>query len=75
MGHSLGAVRRLPDGVKREDWRVGNPVGAGLEETRRVLEDIERRVHALLVELNVLPATEETAEPGDGVSDADGGES
>ena len=52
MGHSVGAVE-LPDGIRHEDWRVGDPVGAGIDETRRVREDIERRVRALLAELNV----------------------
>jgi arsenate reductase len=57
MGHSVGAVE-LPEGARHEDWRVGDPVGASLEEVRRVREDIERRVRDLLVELRVLPATE-----------------
>lgn len=55
MGHSVGAVA-LPEGPRHEDWRVGDPVGATIEEVRRVRDDIERRVRELLVELNVLPA-------------------
>jgi arsenate reductase (thioredoxin) len=54
MGHSVGNVE-LPEGVKHLDWRVGDPVGASIEETRRVRDDIERRVRELLVELRVLP--------------------
>jgi protein-tyrosine-phosphatase len=53
MGHSVGEVE-LPQGVKRQDWRVGDPVGASVEEARRVRDDIERRVRELLAELQVL---------------------
>jgi arsenate reductase len=60
MGHSVGEVK-LPEGARYQDWRVGDPIGASLQEVRRVRDDIERRVQALLVELRVLPA----AEPGD----------
>ena len=57
MGLSVGVVE-TPDGVRREDWRVGDPVGATIEEARRVRDDIERRVRTLLEELEVLaPAT------------------
>ena len=52
MGHSVGAVE-LPETVRRVDWRVGDPSGAELDEVRRVRDDIERRVRALLVELGV----------------------
>ena len=65
MGHSVGKVE-LPEGVKHEDWRVGDPVGASIEETRRVRDDIERRVRGLLVELRVLPPPDAPDEP-DGV--------
>jgi arsenate reductase len=63
MGHSVGEVA-LPEGVKRQDWRVGDPVGASIEETRRVRDDIERRVRALLEELGVLPAPDASVESG-----------
>jgi arsenate reductase len=53
MGHSVGSID-LPDGVRHEDWRVGDPVGATLEEARRVRDDIERRVRALLSDLEAL---------------------
>jgi arsenate reductase (thioredoxin) len=61
MGHSVGAVE-LPEGAKREDWRVGDPVGASLDEVRRVRDDIERRVRQLIAELHVdAPAAEPSA--------------
>ena len=62
LGHSVGEVE-LPEGTKHEDWRVGNPVGASLEEVRRVRDDIERRVRELLAELHALPP-EEAGEVG-----------
>jgi hypothetical protein len=43
----------IPDGVGHEDWRVGDPVGAPIEEVRRVRDDIERRVRAPLQRLDV----------------------
>jgi arsenate reductase len=52
MGHSVG-VFDIPDGVRHEDWRVGDPVGAQLDEVRRVREDIERGVRTLLERLGV----------------------
>ena len=59
MGHSVGAID-LPDGVRHEDWRVGDPIGAPLTEIRRVRDDIEYRVRALLGELGVLGADAST---------------
>jgi arsenate reductase len=53
MGHSVGQIE-LPEGVMHQDWRVGDPVGASIEEARRVRDDIERRVRELLTELQVL---------------------
>jgi arsenate reductase (thioredoxin) len=61
MGHSVGQVD-LPEGAKHQDWRVGNPVGASVDEARRVRDDIERRVRKLLIELQVLEP-EEATEP------------
>jgi len=52
MGHSVGPLE-LPGPVRREDWRVGDPIGAPLEEIRRVRGDIESRVRTLLSELGV----------------------
>ena len=50
MGRSVGAFE-IPATVRHVDWRIGDPAGADLEEVRRVCEDIERRVDALVEEL------------------------
>jgi protein-tyrosine-phosphatase len=50
MGRSVGVVE-IPENVRHEDWRVGDPGGAPLDEVRRVREDIERRVAKLADEL------------------------
>lgn len=50
MGRSVGAVE-VPEGTRHEDWRVGDPTGAPVDEVRRVRDDIDRRVQALLTEL------------------------
>jgi arsenate reductase (thioredoxin) len=55
MGHSVGVID-IPEGVRREDWRIGDPIGAPIEEVRRVRTDIEYRVRALLTELGVAGA-------------------
>ena len=55
MGHSVGVIDIPPD-TRHEDWRVGDPIGAPVEEIRRVRDDIEYRVHALLDELGVQTA-------------------
>jgi arsenate reductase (thioredoxin) len=55
MGHSVGVID-IPEGVRREDWRIGDPIGAPIEEVRRVRSDIEYRVRALLSELGVVGA-------------------
>ena len=34
MGRSVGDVR--PPGSRHEDWRIGDPVGAELDEVRRL---------------------------------------
>jgi arsenate reductase (thioredoxin) len=60
MGHSVGVVD-IPEGVRREDWRIGDPIGAPVEEIRRVRSDIEYRVRALLTELGVVGADTTTA--------------
>jgi arsenate reductase len=59
MGRSVGTIE-LPEGTLREDWRVGDPTGAPVDEARRVRDDIDRRVQALLVELE---GPEEPEEP------------
>jgi arsenate reductase len=50
MGRSVGDVE-IPEETRHEDWRVGDPTGAPIDEVRRVRDDIERRVMALLEEL------------------------
>jgi arsenate reductase (thioredoxin) len=50
MGRSVGEVE-IPEGTRHEDWRVGDPSGAPVDEVRRVRDDIDRRVEALLAEL------------------------
>jgi arsenate reductase (thioredoxin) len=50
LGRSVGPVR-IPEGTRHEDWRIGDPVGAPLEEVRRIRDEIDRRVQALIVEL------------------------
>jgi arsenate reductase (thioredoxin) len=51
MGRSVGAVK-LPEGTRHEDWRVGDPTGAPVDEVRRVRDEIDARVGALLGELD-----------------------
>lgn len=53
MGHSVGSIE-IPPGARHEDWRVGDPIGAPIDEIRRVRTDIEYRVGALLSELRVM---------------------
>jgi arsenate reductase (thioredoxin) len=50
MGRSVGAVE-IPDGTRHLDWRVGDPTGAPVDEVRRVRDEIDARVAALLAEL------------------------
>ena len=57
MRHSVGVVE-IPAGVRHEDWRVGDPIGAPTDEVRRVRHDIEYRVRAPLDDLGVLHAQE-----------------
>ena len=52
MGHSVGVIQ-MPANVRHEDWRVGDPIGAPLDEIRRVRTDIEHRVRMLLASLGV----------------------
>jgi len=60
MGHSVGDVE-LPSAARHEDWRVGDPTGAPIEEIRRVRGDIEYRVRGLLHELGIPVAGEQAA--------------
>ena len=50
MGRSVGSVR-IPPGARHDDWRIGDPVGADLDEVRRIRDEIDRRVQALINEL------------------------
>lgn len=50
MGRSVGAVE-IPPGTRHEDWRVGDPTGAPVDEVRRVREDIDRRIQSLMDQL------------------------
>jgi arsenate reductase len=51
MGRSVGAVE-LPADKRQVDWRVGDPTGAPVDEVRRVRDEIDGRVRALLAELS-----------------------
>jgi arsenate reductase (thioredoxin) len=55
MGRSVGAVE-IPESARREDWRVGDPTGAPVEEVRRVRDEIDGRVQALLAKLESVGA-------------------
>jgi len=50
LGRSVGRVE-LPPGKRHEDWRVGDPVGASLEEIRRIRRELELRVDELVAGL------------------------
>jgi hypothetical protein len=50
MGRSAGIVE-IPDGVRHVDWRIGDPVGAPIDEIRHIRDDIHERVEALAAEL------------------------
>jgi arsenate reductase len=41
-------------GKRYEDWQVEDPAGQDLETVRRIVEDVDTRVQALLAELDVL---------------------
>lgn len=61
MGHSVGIVN-LPAGIRHEDWRIGDPIGASVEEVRRVSADIEYRVRDLLTDLGTIASGGSQAE-------------
>jgi arsenate reductase len=44
-------------GVEHEDWPVEDPRGRPIEHVRRIREEVEARVRALLVERGWLPPT------------------
>ena len=62
MGRSVGDVR-IPAGARHLDWRVGDPDGASLEEVRQIRTDIERRVNALVIDLQEIAVVDAAAEP------------
>ena len=62
MGHSVGVIE-IPRGIPREDWRIGDPIGAPIAEIQRVRADIEYRVRALLTDLGV-PITKHQSSNG-----------
>lgn len=53
LGHSVGVVE-IPLHARHADWRVGDPLGASIEEIRRIRGDIAYRVRDLLAELGVV---------------------
>jgi arsenate reductase len=63
MGHSVGVID-IPPNVRHEDWRIGDPIGAPLDEIRRVRADIEYRVRRLLTDLGVTRHDADTVEAG-----------
>lgn len=54
-GPSVGSVQ-IPEGTRHEDWRIGDPTGAQIDEARRVRDQIDVRVQELLAELEGAPA-------------------
>lgn len=56
MGRGVGAVR-IPSGARHEDWRIGDPVGADLDEVRRIRDEIDQRVQTLVASLAPAPAS------------------
>ena len=51
MARSVGEIS-IPGHTRHLDWRVGDPGGADIDEVRRIRDDIARRVHALIDELD-----------------------
>jgi arsenate reductase (thioredoxin) len=50
LGRSVGAIE-IPETARHEDWRIGDPVGAPLNEVRRIRRELEARVEELLATL------------------------
>jgi arsenate reductase len=67
MGRSVGAVE-IPEGTRHLDWRVGDPTGAPVDEVRRVRDDIDYRVQALLAELEDREGADSAEPPPDDAS-------
>lgn len=60
LGRGVGAVE-VPESVRHEVWRVGDPVGAPAEEVRRIRDELDQRVQELLVEVLPPPPPPEDA--------------
>jgi len=65
MGRSVGAVL-IPSGSRHEDWRIGDPVGAELDEARRIRDEIDGRVQGLIQEIAPPRVAEHEATSGSG---------
>jgi ArsR family transcriptional regulator len=52
LGRSVGEIE-VPEGVRHEDWRIGDPVGAPVAEVRRIRDELDLRVQEFL--FDVLP--------------------
>ena len=50
MARSVGEIS-IPAHARHLDWRVGDPSGAGIDEVRRIRDDIAGRVRELADEL------------------------
>jgi arsenate reductase (thioredoxin) len=61
MGRSVGSIE-FPEGTQHDDWRVGDPTGAPVDEVRRVRDDIDDRVQVLLAELEPPSAPEDSSD-------------
>jgi protein-tyrosine-phosphatase len=42
-------------GIRYEDWPLDDPAGQGIDQVRRIRDDIQARIRALLGELGVSP--------------------
>jgi protein-tyrosine-phosphatase len=61
LGRSVGDVH-VPAGIRHEDWRIGDPVGAPLNEVRHIRDELDLRVQELLVEVVPPPPPDPFAE-------------
>jgi protein-tyrosine-phosphatase len=57
LGRSVGIVD-VPQHVRHLDWRIGDPVGADLDEVRRIRDEVDGRVRDLLAEVVPPPPAE-----------------
>jgi protein-tyrosine-phosphatase len=61
LGRSVGTVD-IPAGMRHEDWRIGDPVGADLTEVKRIRDELDQRVQQLLADVLPAPEQEEAVE-------------